>query len=82
MITKNPKSNFRNGKALLSSLKINKGEKSEINLYLCSVNAEVSHFNIFTCFHGALRQANRLFNHSIFFIDDIFHQITCGIITC
>jgi hypothetical protein len=56
--------------------------KSEINLYLCRVNQEVSHFNISVYFHGALHQANRLFNHSIFFIDDIFHQITCGIITC
>jgi hypothetical protein len=45
------------------------------------VNQEVTHFNISGCFHGALHQANRLFNHSIFLINDLFHQITCGIIT-
>jgi hypothetical protein len=55
--------------------------KFEIKTYFCAVNAEVSHFNIFTCFHGALRQANRLFNHSIFLNNELFHQITGGIIT-
>jgi hypothetical protein len=45
------------------------------------VNPEVTHFNISICFHGALHQANRLFNHSIFFDDDLFHQITGGITT-
>jgi len=45
------------------------------------VNPEVTHFNISVCFHGAPNQANRVFNHSIFLDNELFHQITCGIIT-
>ena len=55
--------------------------KFQINSYLCGVNPEVFYFNISACFHGALHQANRLFNHSIFFINDLLHHFTCGIIT-
>jgi len=54
---------------------------SEIKTYFCAVNQEVSHFNFSACFQGALHQANRLFNYSIFLNNDLFHQITGGIIT-
>jgi hypothetical protein len=65
MITKNPKSNIRN---------------SKFSCTFAPVNPEVQSFHITTCFHGAPSQANRLFNHSNFFINDLFHHLTRGTI--
>ena len=55
--------------------------ESKIIFYLCGVNQEVSYFNSATCCKGAWYQANQPNNHSIFFANDLLHQITGSIIT-
>ena len=46
-----------------------------------AVNKEVIHFALPTCFKGACHKANQQDNHSIFFKNDLLHQITGSIIT-
>jgi hypothetical protein len=52
----------------------------EINLTFAPVNPEVSYFNLPIRFPEACHQAYQQNHHSIFFNNDLLHQITGSII--
>lgn len=78
---KNPKSNFRNAQHLERQKNKILAKNPKLSLTFATVNQEVIHFTLPACFKGAYHKANQQNNHSIFFANDLLHQITGGIIT-